>query len=422
MEFLADTEAGTHSRPPYTVVSTDESFGSMLESVVQAPRLAIDTEADSLYHYFEKVCLIQISTDRDTFILDPLELTRIRELAPVLANPAVEKVFHAASYDLHCLHRDYGFVFVNTFDTHVAAQLLGYEFLGLGTLMEQILGIYHSKRRQRDDWSHRPLEAEQLEYAAMDTHHLLHLRDVLESRLREKGRVTWAQEEFETAAAMERPEKEFDTEGFRRIKGSRELSIQDQVVLRALYLFRDKVARVLDVPPFKVLNNSVLIDLVRRPPVSPREMFNRSGISYRVARRYASEVLQTIAQAQQLDPSFLEQPTRSNWKPPSRIVRLRLEALKIWRQEKAAELGLHVGVVFPANVLESLAMIAPQDDEGLAAVPGMRRWRTREFGEDLLRILRQPPGSEPSEPAQQDPSAPENADAPGIQPDAPSNH
>lgn len=417
MEFLADAEAGTHSQPPYTVISSDESFSSMLESIIQAPRLAIDTEADSLYHYFEKVCLIQISTDRDTFILDPLELTRIRELASVMANPAVEKVFHAASYDLHCLRRDYGFVFVNTFDTHVAAQLLGYEFLGLGTLMEQILGIHHSKRRQRDDWSHRPLEAEQLEYAAMDTHHLLHLRDVLEARLRERERVSWALEEFEIAAAIERPEKEFDTEGFRRIKGARELSQQEQVVLRALYLFRDKVARTLDVPPFKVLNNSVLIDLVRRPPVSPREMFNRSGISYRVARRYASEILQTIAEARRLDPSFLELPARTNWKPPSRIVRLRLEALKLWRQEKAAEFELHVGVVFPANVLENLAMTAPQDIEGVAAIPGMRRWRVREFGEDLLRVLHQPPGTELSGSIQQDQSAPENTDAPGVETD-----
>ena len=120
----------------------------------------------------------------------------------------------------------------------------------------------------------------------MDTHHLLRLRDVLEAELRQKGRLSWAQEEFETAAAVERAEKEFDTEGFRRIKGNRELSLQDQVVLRALYLFRDKMARKLDVPPFKVLNNSVLLDLVQRPPQSPREMFNRPGISNRVARKY----------------------------------------------------------------------------------------------------------------------------------------
>jgi ribonuclease D len=204
MNFLPNETAAADSPPPYTVVSTTQCFQSMLESLLPAPRIAIDIEADSLYHYYEKVCLIQISTDSETYILDPLAVTEIAELAPILANPMVEKVLHAASYDVHCLRRDFGFVLANIFDTHIAGQLLGYEFLGLSALMEQLLGIHHSKRRQRDDWSHRPLASEQLEYAAMDTHHLLRLRDTLEAELRKKGRHGWAMEEFETAAAIER--------------------------------------------------------------------------------------------------------------------------------------------------------------------------------------------------------------------------
>ena len=360
----------------------------MLECLIPAPRFAIDIEADSLYHYFEKVCLIQISSDSNTYILDPLEIRKIGELAPLMSNSSVEKVFHAASYDVYCLRRDYGFVFANIFDTHVAAQLLGYEFLGLGALMEQLLGIHHSKRRQRDDWSRRPLASEQLEYAAMDTHHLLRLRDALEIELRQKGRLSWAQEEFEIAAATERPDREFDTEGFRRIKGNRELSLRDQAVLRALYLCRDRAARKLDVPPFKVMNNSTLMDLVRRPPQSPREMLGRPGISYRVARKFAMDILKAIAEAYKQDPSILETPVRNNWKFPGRAAKLRLEALKLWRQEKARELGLHVGVVFPANLLENLAAEPPADLEGLSRLAGMRRWRARTFGEEILHLLR----------------------------------
>jgi ribonuclease D len=359
----------------------------MMETLLPVSRLAIDIEADSLYHYFEKVCLIQISSDAQTYILDPLAIPEIGGLAPLFSNPSVEKVFHAASYDVHCLRRDHGFVFANIFDTHVAAQLLGYEFLGLSALMERLLGVQHSKQRQRDDWSHRPLDPEQLEYAAMDTHHLLRLRDALETGLREKNRLNWALEEFETAAAIERPEKEFDTEGFRRIKGSRDLPLQDQAVLRALYLLRDGIARNLDVPPFKVLNNSVLIDLVRRSPASPREMFNRPGISYRVARKHAADILKTIEDARHGDACFLEAPVRSNWKPLSRITKLRLEALRLWRQEKARQLKLQVGVVFPANVLENLAVAPPPDIDGLAAIPGMRQWRVREFGTEILDLL-----------------------------------
>jgi ribonuclease D len=388
MNSLLNETAATGSPPPYKVISTPPGFHSMLESLLPAPRLAIDIEADSLYHYYEKVCLIQISTDSETYILDPLAIPEIAELAPILANPMVEKVFHAASYDVHCLRRDFGFVLANIFDTHIAAQLLGYEFLGLSALMELLLGIHHSKRRQRDDWSHRPLASEQLEYAAMDTHHLLRMRDTLEAELREKGRHGWALEEFETAAAIERPEKEFDTEGYRRIKGSRELPPTDQAVLRALYLLRDKIAQQLDVPPFKVLNNSVMIDLVQRPPTSAREMFNRSGISHRVARRFASDILKAIAEARHQDPPFLELPPRNNWKQPSRAAKQRLEALRLWRQEKAQQLNLHVGVVFPANVLENLAMTPPADADEFARLPGMRQWRAREFGAELAEILR----------------------------------
>lgn len=384
---MPDDAPDAQNPPSYTLVSKNETFRSMLESVLRAPRLAIDIEADSLYHYFEKVCLIQISTDSETFILDPLALSEIGQLAPVMSNSEVEKVFHAASYDVFCLRRDYGFSFSNIFDTHVAAQLLGYEFLGLSALMERLLNVYHSKRRQRDDWSRRPLVPEQLEYAAMDTHHLLRLRDALEAELQEKGRLSWALEEFETAAAIERPEKEFDSEGFRRIKGSRDLEPRELVVLRALYLLRDTMARKLDVPPFKVLNNSVLIDLVKRPPGSPREMFNRPGISFRVARRFGGEILRAIADARQTDPSLLETPVRNNWKPPCRAARLRMEALRLWRQEKARLLNLHVGVVFPANVLENLAVSPPADIEEFAGLPGMRRWRVREFGEEILALL-----------------------------------
>jgi ribonuclease D len=374
--------------PPYTFVTTEAGFHAMLENLMAASRLAIDTEADSLYHYFEKVCLIQISTDSDTFILDPLAIRNVGELAPVMRDPSVEKVFHAAGYDTYCLRRDYDFAFTNIFDTHVAAQLLGYEFLGLSTLMEEFLGVHHSKRNQRDDWSRRPLDSEQLNYAAMDTHHLLRLRDALDAELRLKGRLGWALEEFETAASAERHEKEFDPEGFRRIKGNRDLSLQDQVVLRALYMFRDEVARKMDVPPFKVINNSVLLDLAQRPPLTPEQLYRRRGVSIRVARKYSARIVDLIAEARKQHVSLLETPPRNNWKSPGRAAKLRLEALRPWRSERAKELGLQVGVVFPATLLEHIAANPPADMDALECLPGMRRWRVREFGAELLQLLR----------------------------------
>jgi ribonuclease D len=373
--------------PRYKRVASSEAFLAMLEALHPARRMAIDIEADSLYHYFEKVCLIQVSTDGETYVLDPLAVRDLGALAPLMADSGIEKVFHAATYDIHCLRRDYAYSFVNIFDTHAAAQIVGHEQLGLSALMEKLLGVAHSKRRQRDDWSRRPLEAEQLEYAAMDTHHLLRLRDVLDAQLREKGRRGWAQEEFDAAVLSEIQEREFDPDGYRRIKGYRDLSLGQLGVLRALYVLRDRYARELDVPPFKVLNNPVLIDLARRPPRSPREMFRRSGISYRVARRYSGEIFRVIEKARSDNGSSITVPGPKMWKAPSREMRMRLDALKLWRSERAASLGLPVGVVFPGNLLENLAAAPPADLSALETVDGMRRWRAREFGPELLRIL-----------------------------------
>ncbi len=388
MDFEKPEKITAGHPPSFTCVTTGEQFRSMLENLLPAARLAIDIEADSLYHYFEKVCLIQISTDNATFVVDPLVVRDLSQLAPIMEDPGVEKVFHAAGYDIHCLRRDYSFTIRNIFDTHIAAQLVGYEQLGLDALLEKLLNVAHSKRCQRDDWSRRPLEPEQLEYAAMDTHHLLQLRDLLAAQLADKGRLLWAQEEFDALADLETAEREFDPEGFRRIKGSRTLQPEQLSVLRALFLLRDRYAREMDVPPFKVINNSVLIDLARRPPQSARDLFGRQGISFRVARRFGAEIYRAIERARAEDPSALAAPPRSAAKPPSREAKSRLELLRQWRRAKGVLLQLPVGVVFPGNILESLALFPPMDVHALHETPGMRSWRVHEFGDEILELLR----------------------------------
>jgi len=210
---------------------------------------------------------------------------------------------------------------------------------------------------------------------------------MLEEQLRQKNRLYWAVEEFELAATANAQEREFDPEGYRRIKGSRDLSVHELAVLRALYILRDRYARELDVPAFKVLNNPVLIDLSQKPPHSPRDMFHRAGISYRVARKYAGEIFRAIERARAAESEEVTLPTPKLWRAPSRETRQRLESLKIWRVEKARELQLPVGVVFPGNILEFLAAFPPADLVSLEDVDGMRRWRVREFGEEILRLL-----------------------------------
>jgi ribonuclease D len=373
--------------PHYVLIETSAAFQKLLTALRSAERFAIDIEGDSLYHYFEKVCLIQISTDSSTFILDPLALQDLDGFSQVTAEAGVEKVLHAAAYDVSCLRRDYKCSFANVFDTHLAAQLMGYGQLGLSALLQAHLGVVHSKRRQRDDWSRRPLKREQLNYAAMDTHHLLELRDVLEEQLREKGRLSWAREEFDCIAEMEFPEKDFDPQGFRRIRGYRDLSPQQQLVLRSLFLLRDRYAREMDSPPFKVMNDFVLVELARHPPISHHELSKRRGISRRLAHRFGQEICRTIEQAQKEDPRAIHLAPRPPGKSISKEARELVEKLKKWRQTKSEELELSVGVTFPGNLLETIASSPPADYDALANIRGMRRWRIQEFGQEVLEVI-----------------------------------
>jgi ribonuclease D len=385
-ELIQDGRPG--AAPDYTWVDTPAGYRNLLGHLDGVRRIALDMESDSLYHYFEKVCLIQVSTDRATFVLDPLALADLKALGELTRDPAIEKVFHAASYDVSSLRRDYSFAFSNIFDTHVAAQLLGYEQLGLDALLELLLGVVHSKRYQRDDWSRRPLAAEQRAYAAMDTHHLLPLRDRLAEHLLDKGRLPWAQEEFQVIAESGSLEKQFDPEGYRRIRGSRDLKPREMAVLRALYVLRDKYARAMDQPPFKVMNDSVLMSLTREPPESPGRLLRRPGISYRVARNFADEICRAVARARtQIIPPAAH-TSRSQLRPLSREARERASRLKAWRQAKARDLQLSVGVVFPGYLLEAIAAAPPADQAALEAMDGMRRWRGREFGGEILDLVR----------------------------------
>ena len=359
----------------------------MIAILVRARRLAVDIEADSLYHYYEKVCLIQASTDSQTFVIDPLSVRHLAPLGALMADPAREKVFHAATYDLLCMRRDHGFDFENIFDTQVAAQLIGCDQLGLSPLLEKLLGVTHSKHRQRDDWSRRPLAVEQLAYAAADTHYLLQLRDILERELRARDRLSWAQEEFQALLRSEAREKTFDPKGYRSIKGCRDLTPQQRAILRALYILRDRYARAMDVPPFKVFNSGTLLDLARRPPLYPKELLRRPGIAPRLAQRFGGEIFGTIRKSRPDDVSGNPSQEQKSRRPFPAEAQSRLKKLKTWRRSKARELGLSVGVVFPGSLLEAVAASPPSDIAGLAGIDGVREWRTREFGQEILRVL-----------------------------------
>ena len=240
-------------------IETQEALDRALERVARQPIVAVDTEADSLHSYFDKVCLIQISIPGEDLIIDPLRKLDLSAFGGILADSGVTKILHGADYDLRILNRDFGFTIGNLIDTMVCAQLLGYEAFGLAALLEQHFGKKLDKSHQRADWARRPLPRNMLEYAATDTRHLIPLASLLREKLTALGRWEWAVEEFRRLEAIRFSEKEAGDEGFRRLKGIGGLDRRSLFVARALYNWRDGMARAADRPPFKIFGNDLIV-------------------------------------------------------------------------------------------------------------------------------------------------------------------
>jgi len=281
----------------FQLIETREDLDTLAQELLGEKLLAFDTEADSFYHYFDKTCLVQVATRRQIYLIDPLALGGPKELsplAPIFASPDIRKIFHAAEYDLFVLKRDCGFEFRNLFDTMISAQILGYPSVGLAGIAERHFGVNLPKEQQRSDWSTRPLSAKQLSYAASDVLYLIELSALLKKELHEVKRRKWAQEEFEVLCGRKWPDREFDKLGYLRIKGARRLPSKNLSILRELFLLRDKRARELDRPAFKVLGNRTLLEIAERPPSKQADLREIKGITDLIQRRMGRDLMAAV--------------------------------------------------------------------------------------------------------------------------------
>jgi ribonuclease D len=379
-----DTEADVAD---YQVIATRADLDALAQELLSVDTIAVDTEADSFYHYFDKTCLVQIGTSEQIYLVDPLELGGPAELAPlgpVFASPSIRKIFHAAEYDLFVLWRDCGFAIQNLFDTMVSAQLLGYPSVGLASLAERHFGVKMPKDEQRSDWSQRPLTRGQLAYAAADVLYLIPLAEKMQRELRAAGRESWAQEEFAALCARRWPEREFDALGYLRIKGARRLDAQGLAVLRELYLMRDARAREADRPPFKVLGNRTLMDIAERPPRKVSDLAEIKGITDLLLRRMGRDILAAVRRGRREEHGPIPKLGGTRRRMDRHADR-RLVALKAWRTARAQDLGMDPGVLCPNSALEAVAWRAPQTPADLEELTELKGWFRRALGEEIVQ-------------------------------------
>jgi len=376
----------------YELIETRADLDALVHDLLGEKVIAIDTEADSFYHYFDKTCLVQIGTRKQIYLIDPLALggpAELSPLAPVFASPEIRKIFHAAEYDIFVLKRDCSFVFANLFDTMISAQLLGYPSVGLSRIAARHFDVNLPKDEQRSDWSRRPLTQKQLSYAAADVLYLLPLAERLWRELKEAKRHRWAEEEFEALCRRRWPDREFDELGYLRIKGARKLDPKALSVLRALYLVRDRRAREMDRPPFKVLGNRTLIEIAERRPKKMSELAEIKGITELLLRRLGRDVLNAVRDGRADEHGPLPKLPPTGRRRMDRHADRRLLALKRWRAERAQELALDPGVLCPNSSLEAIAWRAPNTASDLEGLPELKGWFLREFGAEVVAVAQE---------------------------------
>lgn len=377
----------------FTLVHRDADLDAVREALDGCREFALDCEAAGFHRYRDTLCLVQLSTPTEHFIIDPLEVDPSPVLKGPLENPDVEVVMHGADFDMRLISRDLGLIVRGLYDTQVAAALTGEPQVGLSALLEKYLDVKLSKKYQRADWAKRPLDEAMLAYAISDTAHLVALRNVLEAAVREANRVSWVAEELEVLQNVRWEGEDETQDPVTRVKNARKLAPRALDALRTALQWRDEIARAMDRAPFRVAGDTALVGVAKERPDSLDALRNVKGMPRGVVERYGSELLSSIAELAKKPESQIEGFPRMQGNGvgrPTPEEEERFDRLKAARNTRADELGLDRGRVFSNASLMEVARQQPQDLDGILGLDVARRWQVEAVGPALLASLTPP--------------------------------
>jgi len=373
----------------YDIIDTPAKLDRLADALRGEPIISVDLEADSMYHFQEKVCLLQIAGGERNAIVDTLAVRDLSALKPIFRDADSCKVFHGADYDVRSLYRDFEIRIHNLFDTQAACRFLGYEETGLEAVLRNVFGITVDKKYQRKDWSRRPLPDEMLAYAASDVRHLAPLARKLTADLEAAGRLPWVDEECRLLSKV-RPAANSDQPLFLSFKGAGRLDPRSLAVLEQLLQLRVHVARDKDRPLFKVFNPNTLLQLAQEKPETLDALVEGGALSQNQVNQHGHAILAAIRAGLELPAAQLPRYPYRKQKMVPASVSDRIQALRTWRDAAARRLKLDPALVCPKATMLAVAERRPAKMEDLADVEGLRQWQRKAFGRDMLGVLNKP--------------------------------
>ena len=376
----------TVADPSYRFIRTPAELEQFVSRISQEKIIAVDLEADSMFHYQEKVCLLQMAGNGENVVIDPLEVNDLSFLAPIFKDKAVCKVFHGSDYDVRSLYRDFSIEINNLFDTQLASMFMGERETSLGAVVCNRFGIQLDKRYQKKDWSQRPLPEGMIEYAASDVYHLIPLARMLMDELEEKGRLDWVKEECDYLSAV-RPMENGNDPLFLRFRGAGRLPRRNLAALEGLLQYRRELAEKKDRPLFKVISNTALLKIATEMAETPQAMEAARCMSAKQIRIYGKPLSAIVKKANALAEKDLPTYPRKRRPSVSPKVPERIKIIKAWRDRLADGLGLDPALLFNKALMTAIAVKKPADIQGLRNVEGIRNWQVKAFGKDVLTVL-----------------------------------
>ena len=359
----------------YVYVRQQAELEALSERIGAAERVALDTEADSLHNYFEKVCLIQLSLGDGHYIVDPLAGLELGGFLAALADKPL--IFHGGDYDLRMLRASLGFrARGEIFDTMIAAQLLGIEQIGLAALIERCFNITLGKEGQKSDWSRRPLSEKQLCYAVNDTRFLEPLADRLRGELGERGRVDWHRESCRAMVESSGRDHARDPEDAWRIKGAGRLTRRQLAYLRELWCWRDQHARSANLPPFKVFGNQQILELLQWAESHPGAPLHQGP---KLPRNIVGSRLRTleeaITRAAGMDQTQWPDVRRHDRDAARNDCSEQINALRVECARIAKELGIAASTLAPRAAIEAIVRSRPLTLDEIMENGRLLRWQ-----------------------------------------------